>query len=278
MPAIHYSHPTAILDHLDLDLVDDWEHLPKGKLLVQPFGPDAKNVAKHSLIKTLLFAAVVEITNSRDVSVIAPKPKINSYKTPYSFLVYNVSEQQAITLLERRVWSSPAVTFSVSTLNPICSDYLFSIKGLTTLDISEVYNTVKEVWHDPTSLEFLQTICQNFSGPRKDHEITMLQQFISSLKVERLDTKLRGNTIAPIFNVYANGPLIYSDNTWSQIRTFLTSRTYALQAQDIGTTVVAPFRCSICHAIDHPRGLCPFPVVEGWNGPKRRPREETETL
>ena len=276
MPPIHYAHPTAILDHLDVNLANDWENLPKGKLLVQPFGPDAKNVAKHSMIKTLLFAAIVEITNSRDVSVIALKQKTSSYKTPFSFLVYNISDQQAHTLLERRVWSSPSITFSVSTLHPTCSKYFFSIKGLATMNKNEVFKAVNEVWRDQESLTFLQAICQNFPENTKEQASAMLLQFVTSLEVERLDTKLRGNTIAPIFNIYANGQLIPNDNTWSKIRAFYTSRTYTLQAQDIGITVIAPFRCGICHAADHPRGLCPFPVLEGWNGPKRH--EETGTL
>ncbi|KAI0274588.1 hypothetical protein BGY98DRAFT_935770, partial [Russula aff. rugulosa BPL654] len=160
MPPIHYAHPTAILDHLDVNLVGDWESLPKGKLLAQPFGPDARSVDKHSQLKALLFAAVVEITGSRD--------------TPYSFLIYNITEEQAQTLLQRKVWFSTAISFSVSTFNPPCPAYLFTLKGLTTMDDTQVSNMVKK----------------------------------NSLKVDRLDVKLRGNTIAPNFNIYANGSLI----------------------------------------------------------------------
>ena len=270
MPPIHYAHPTAILDHLDVNLVGDWESLPKGKLLAQPFGPDARSVDKHSQLKALLFAAVVEITGSRDVSVCAPRAKPNSYRTPFSFLIYNVTEQQAQTLLQRQVWSSTAISFSISTLNPPCPDYLFSLKGLTTMDNDEVSNTVRKVWTDLDSRSFLQSICLNHPEILRDQISHLLQLFIDSLKVDRLDTKLRGNTIAPIFNIYTNGPLIGDDSTWSKIRSYYATRTYALQAQDPATTVVAPFKCGICHAADHPRGLCPFPTKDGWNGPKRR--------
>lgn len=90
-----------------------------------------------------------------------------------------------------------------------------------------------------------------------------LQQFINSLQVARLDTKLRGNTSAPIFNIYAKGPLITDDLIWTRIRHFYASRPYTHQAQDPGTNVIAPFKCNVCHVADHPRGLCPFPMVEG---------------
>lgn len=270
MPPIHYAHPTAILDHLDVNLIGDWEDLPKGKLLAQPFGPDVRNIEQHPSLKAQLFAAIVEITSSRDVSVSAPKAKANSYRTPFSFLIYNISEEQSQTLLKRHVWSSTAISFSVSTLNPNCPDYLFSIKGLTTMDKDEVRNAINEVWRDPASLVFLREISQSFPANLQAPVTHTLKQFIDSLKVARLDTKLRGNTIAPVFNVYANGTLIDDDNTWTLIRSYYASRTYAFQAQDPGQVVIAPFKCGICHAADHPRGLCPFPIVEGWNGLKRR--------
>ena len=270
MPLIHYTHPTTIFDHLDVNQVDDWEKLPKGKLLAQPFGPVARDAGKHPLLKSLLFAAIVEITNSHDVSVSAPRPKPNSYRTPFSFLIYNVTEQQVQTLLERRVWSSTAISFSVSTFNPGCPEYLFSIKGLTTMAKEEVFKTVDEAWHNQDSLAFLQAICHNLPENLKEQAAITLQQFINSPQVRKLDTKLPGNTIAPVFNVYANGSLISNDNAWSKIRAYYATRSYAPQAQDPGVTVIAPFRCSICHAADHPRGLCPFPIVDGWNGPKRR--------
>lgn len=270
MPTIHYAHPTTTLDNLDLDLVGDWESLPKGKLLAQPFGPEVRNIENHPQLKALLFAAIVEITNSRDVSVCAPKPKNNSRQSPISFLVYNVTEQQAQILLERCVWSSIALTFSVSAFYPNCPEYLLSIKNLTIQDEKEVRRTVYETWHDEASFTFLQTIYQHFPENVKEQASHALQAFTNSLKVSRLDTKLPGNTLAPVFNVYADGPLIGNDNTWSQIRAFLASREYTPQTQDPGTTIIAPYRCSICHAADHPRGLCPFPIIPGWNGPKRR--------
>jgi len=231
-PPIHYAHPTAVFDHLDVNTVGEWEDLPNGKTLAQPFSPDARNLNQHPHLKSLLFAAIVEITNSHDVSICTPKAKPNPYtgKTPFSFLIYNLTEMQIKTLLEKRIWSSPAITFSTSTINPSCPEYLFSIKGLTTIDNNRVHDMVKEVWHNQTSISFLQQICESLPENMKEQANHTLQCFVNSLKVSRLDIKLRGNTIAPVFHVYANGPLINDDNTWSKIRTFLATHTYAIQA------------------------------------------------
>jgi hypothetical protein len=267
---IHYAHPTAVFDHLDVNIVGDWESLPNGKILAQPFGLDVRSIDKHPHLKSLLFAAVVDITNSHDVSVCAPRAKANSSRTPFSFLIYNITEEQARTLLERRIWSSPVITFSTSTINPSCPKYMFTIKGLTTMDDEAVHKMVKEVWHDQTTFTFLQRICETIPEHLKEQASHALQRFVNSLEVSRLDTKLRGNAIAPVFNIYADGPIISNDNIWSRTRAFLATRTYAIQAQDPGIPVIAPSRCSICHAANHPRGLCPHPLIEGWNGPKRR--------
>jgi hypothetical protein len=138
-----------------------------------------------------------------------------------------------------------------------------------------VLKAVNEVWCDQASLTFLQLICHGLPENLKEQAFTTLQQFVNSLRINKLNTKLRGNTLAPTFNIYANSSLISNDTTWSKIRAFYASRTYALQTQDPGVTVIAPFRCSICHAADHPRGLCPFPLIDGWNGLKRRDPQGT---
>lgn len=269
-PTVYYAHPTAIFDDLDLDIVSKWEALLKGKLLVQPFGPDVQKTETQHQLRSLLFAAIIDITDSHDITVCAPKARPTSKRAPFSFLIYNISNHQAQTLLKRQVWSLPTITFSVTTLNPICPKYMFTIQGLTTMDKEEVYNSVNEVWHNQTSLLFLQQICQTYPDDLHDQVVHRLQRLVSSLELNRLDTKLRGNTIAPAFNIYADGPLIENDKTWTRIRNFYTNHVYALKSQDLGRTVVAPYHCTICHLVDHPQGLCPFPLVENWNGPKRQ--------
>jgi hypothetical protein len=44
-----------------------------------------------------------------------------------------------------------------------------------------------------------------------------------------------------------------------------------------GTGKAGPMRhCQICHYITHPRGLCPFPKLNGWMGPKHNPTANSE--
>ncbi|KAN0104006.1 hypothetical protein V8E52_011407 [Russula decolorans] len=119
MPNVYYSHPTAALDFIDIDQVGDWENLPDGKLLAHPFGHEVRSMVAHQEIKTNLFAAVLEITQSDSVAICAPRPPTSPPGTPSVFLIYNISELHRQMLLKCEVWSSTVFTFRTTTLDPV---------------------------------------------------------------------------------------------------------------------------------------------------------------
>ena len=101
---------------------------------------------------------------------------------------------------------------------------------------------------------------------------------MDSMWVEKLDTKRAGETMAPSFNIYTDSGGISIDEVWVRLRNHLTAQTYRSSMQGSGKTKAAPFHCGICHGVDHPRGLCPFPDIPGWNGPpRRRPQQDGAT-
>jgi hypothetical protein len=270
MEEIHYNHPMALLKNIDLDTIGSWEEIRSGKLLAQPFGAYASNVEHHSAIKSLIFAAAVEITNAVNISVCAPRRSPTADKNPISFLIHNLSEKQRQTLLARGTWSSTSITFRVAPLEPACPNYLFSIKGWTTQSTATVYEAIRGTWDDASTEAFLTRILNQV--PEKDREQAklVLHTFTSSLSVTMLDTRNRGNALAPTFQVYAAGGTINEDRTWCQLRAYLASRDYIIPFEDPGINNVPSAECSLCHGGDHPRGLCPSPMTPGWNGPTRK--------
>jgi hypothetical protein len=96
-----------------------------------------------------------------------------------------------------------------------------------------------------------------------------IRKFIDSINVTRLDFKQRRAQDKPRFNVYADSSHIRDPRIWSQVRDFMATQLYSNTRIGEGKTVIAPNNCGICHGADHPRGLCPFPDVPGWNGPLR---------
>ena len=155
-------------------------------------------------------------------------------------------------------------------MEPVRPDYLFSICGLTTKSVDEVKETILQSWKGQESRDFLNALQKAFPENQCHQAKATLQSFIDTLKVRMLDTKDPGNASAPTFNVYTQANLIPDDGLWCQLRNFYAAREYALPFQQPGSTSVNFFHCSICHSIDHPRGLCQFPTIEEWNGPTWR--------
>lgn len=277
MPKIYDGHPTDIFSLIDLKVIDEWDSYPACKLFALPFGIEARVQSRHNSIRARIFAAAAEITQSQQMGVSAPKPSEKARRqnyTPSAFLIYNLTEAQRNTLLEKTVWSSVDISFRVALPEPNLPDFLFSIKGFCTLAKDLVRNMVAEVWQDEETQTSLQAISRAASNNGHADSQTNIKAFTESLEVKRLDVKERGNILAPRFNIHAESKYIKDHNVWAQIRDFLASRQYTSNMLGRGTTRVAPYECGICYSVDHPRGLCPFPSVAGWNGPTWRPESE----
>jgi hypothetical protein len=83
-----------------------------------------------------------------------------------------------------------------------------------------------------------------------------------------LEIREKGGLLTPQFNVFAKGKLFQDHDMWIKVRGFLSRLSYTsnLLGGD-GVTKAALHHCNVCHAADHPRGLCPFLALNGWKGP-----------
>lgn len=275
MPKVHDAHPTAALDLIDIKALDEWDNLPHGKLVAIPFDNIlARFPSKQSEISGGILAAATEITQSQEIGIAVPRPNDKAKRsncTPATFLIYNLSGTQYQTLLKQEVWSSTDITFRVSPPTPSLPNFLFSISGLSTMDVNFVRGIVKGVWLDDQSQEFFQQLHQDLIPRENENFLDNVQELLNSVEVKRVDIKEAGNILSPRFNILVNSNLIPDHKTWVQVRHFLANRTYDTPVQGQGTTHTAEFDCGICHGVDHPRGLCPFPAIPGWNGPPWRP-------
>jgi hypothetical protein len=274
MPKVHDAHPTAALDLVDIKALDEWDKLPHGKLVAIPFDNVlARLPNKQSEISGGILAAATEITQSQEIGIAVPRPNDKakrSNRTLATFLIYNLSGMQYQTLIQQEVWSSVDTTFQVTPPTPSLPNFLFSISGLSTMDVTFVCSVVKGVWFDEQSQDFLHQL-QPPVIEETDKFRDNIQELLNSVEVKRIDIKEAGNILSPRFNILVNSDLIPDHKTWAQVRNYLANRTYDTPVQGQGTTHITEFDCGICHGVDHPRGLCPFPAIPGWNGPQWRP-------
>ncbi|KAH9967693.1 hypothetical protein BJV74DRAFT_799475 [Russula compacta] len=142
MPKVHLMDLMAVLCNIDYKVIAVWEICPNEKLLIQPFSSQVLNIENYEMIKLLTFSVIIEITNTNSVVVAEPTPKSPSKKAPISLLVDNLLLPQKLTLLQREVWSSPQITFCALPFDLACLDFLFTIKGLTTLQTPEGHAAV----------------------------------------------------------------------------------------------------------------------------------------
>ena len=190
MPKVHLACPMAALCNIDHAVIGHWEKLPNEKLLIQPFGIMALDQDNHKNLKSLIFSALIEITNAYTITVFAPSPHLGSEITPLSFIVSNLLEMQKQLLLLREVWSSSQITLHTFPFELACPDYLFSIKGITTLETDVVH----QVWHDKETQMFMAIIVNQVPKLNQVQASQTLTTFIESLWEVSLMMTIHGPT------------------------------------------------------------------------------------
>ncbi|KAH9015241.1 hypothetical protein EDB84DRAFT_1443541 [Lactarius hengduanensis] len=148
-----------------------------------------------------------------------------------------------------------------------------SQSGFSTFTDTGIWELVKRVWSDADTLAFVDELTSNLPDDVTQDAYMTARAFLNSLHIFRLDVRDAGDTLTPRFNIYGLGRFIQNDDIWIGLRDYLASQTYASPMHGQGFVDPKPYHCGICHGIDHPCGLCPFPAIEGWNGPKRRHEE-----
>lgn len=272
MPLIQDATPTSIFDNIHISTIKEWEACPGGKLIAIPFDPNARYPESHEFIKARILTAAAEIISAQEISVVAPKPSEEAEKknwTPTSFLIYNISDEHTHTLLERKVWSSKAITFRVAPFETTCPTFLFTIRGFTTTAMNDVFEMVRRVWDSQTTKNFVSELLLDSPARERGKIGLEIEHLLTSMSLLRLDIKETGSTLHPRFNIYADCASFSDNKVWTKLRAFLFTTVYISAIQGRATLEKIPFRCSCCHGVDHPRGLCPFPNLQGWNGPKR---------
>ena len=284
---VHDAYPGVVYARIKQKIINEWGTMEGETLLAIPFEDDAETADRHDETGDRIFDAVGEITQSKSYGVASPvareellallakqrhqsvgqKRKRNEERLPGTFLIHSLSQVHFQILTQQTVWASKNITFRILRPEMNCPSFLFAIKGLRTNNADLVETCVRETWNDETTTQFLLEEVTAMKESERDNALRSLQLFKDSMWVEMLKTKGQGGLQKPTFNVYANGKFINNTNAWSGIRTHLAGRSYHSSKFGHGTNLVTPNHCGLCHGADHPRGMCPFPEIDGWMGP-----------
>ncbi|KAG1822463.1 uncharacterized protein BJ212DRAFT_1476890 [Suillus subaureus] len=203
-----------------------------------------------------------------EIKVSPPCPEAIREKTdhPLSFLAYNISEETKTIILNQCIWSSTEITFAAHLFQVNSPPLLlFCLHGFSTTDTSTVRTTVHNIWIEDVTMWDITDILSKSEIPEERVHL-VAQDFIKSLWVECLDFKVSGGILLPHYNIFTvsptNNPVV-----WMKLRAHLLSLKYPLELKGSSSSVNF-IPCPLCHSIAHPCGLCPFPNIPLWNGPK----------
>ncbi|KIK33784.1 hypothetical protein CY34DRAFT_18154 [Suillus luteus UH-Slu-Lm8-n1] len=273
-PHIHLAHAAQLFDYQAAKVINVWLKVPHPKILVRVFNHDRKNPSiKGPILVERLRIAVSEIAHfvhqdDQEVKVSPPCPEAVTEDTnhPLSFLIYNLSEETKSLILNQRVWSSTKITFAAHQFRVNSPPLLlFCLHGFSTTDNVTIRSAVYEVWtEDVTRWDICDILSEGDIPEDKVHNATW--DFIKSLWIGRLDFKVSSGILLPHYNMFAISPTNIPA-VWTKLRAYIHSLTYLSELKGTGTAVNF-MPCPLCHSIAHPRGLCPFPNIPLWNGPK----------
>ncbi|KAG1870926.1 hypothetical protein C8R48DRAFT_670527 [Suillus tomentosus] len=284
-PKIHLAHAAQLFDFQAPKVITAWLKVPHPKILIRVFDHDGKNPSvKGPILVERLRKAITDIAQfmhqgDKDIKVSPPCPEAIKEEAdqPLSFLAYNISEETKNTILAQRIWSSLDISFAAHQFSVNTPPLLlFCLHSFSTSDTATVKNAVFKTWTDEfTSWEIAKIFAESDIPADEVHNAT--KEFIKTLWVERLDFKASGGISLPHYNIFAASPTSIP-SVWTKLRAYLHSLTYPSELEGNGTAVNF-MPCPLCHSIAHPRGLCPFPDIPLWNGPKHHnPRAPTYNL
>lgn len=287
-PTVYRGIPGEFLQGLPPDTIKAWCNVALPKFFVRFFGYDGGNQReRHPSLIGHFRKAIEEIAvlkgDKEPLARIAPPPTPTSVTAHplVTFLAYGISQHTATTILDQRIWSFPEVTFEATPFETKTIPHLIlCIAGFTSPDEQSVEEAVRKVWDEPSNTSRLADIFQQHDASYAGKDLRSattdaISEVILSMAVEFVDFKEPGGIPSPRFNVYTRSPTSCLV-AWSHIKVFLFTLSYPSLLCRVGRPTKL-FSCQICHSFSHPRGLCLFPHLPGWNGPKLEPDRRSPT-
>ncbi|KAL6297756.1 hypothetical protein BKA93DRAFT_831276 [Sparassis latifolia] len=240
---VHADHPMWFLEDMHAEQSHQWVSSYSTALVIVPYGFSYFDVENPRIAPPL---AITDIRHPN--------------QPPLTYLLYNLTPAARQALLRQSCISTAELTFFVYNLGWEIPRYLCTVSGFTSSDSDELRDIIIACLSEDTSIQVLIDI---FSGD--ESAISRAFTVLNSLEVTVLDLRGPGGYPAPAANLYMDAPSPDFEQ-WQMWRNHVYCQLFPMNF--IGYDQGHPgWRCSGCHASDHPRGLCPFPRLPGWRGP-----------
>lgn len=138
--------------------------------------------------------------------------------------------------------------------------YLGAIEGFNAMDEEEEIMICELI---------AQTLCQSDAGTMiaeitRDNlaltgleDMARVKRVVETLRTRTVEVKSQGGSFRSIINMYINCPF-EKDEDWNRLVMAVANTEFKHSLLGRGT-IHRGWTCTICHGVDHPAGLCPFP-------------------
>lgn len=276
-PKLHFADPWSLFANIKTSALSSFGRIATAKFIciLYDHGCVSSEAAYERSKKITFTLQLCTGVDNSMVIVPAPADPVQrmasglTKRAPFIHVVWNVSEHFRDYCLAHYVFSTPSATLLCLPLGPLIPAWLFGIAGLTVLDLTALRAWLIGIWSRSQLRELLFPIIQRNPTLVGQDPFAYMEHLIASVHLEILPTKVKDIGDAPIVNVYL-GPFTRRPDDFLLVKRFLSSLSYN-EDPTVGEGYVHPgWSCTGCHANDHPRGLCPFPILPGWNGPPPR--------
>ncbi|KAF7789440.1 hypothetical protein EIP86_000384 [Pleurotus ostreatoroseus] len=265
----------------------DWDGHPGLKLGIQLADSGARDipVSEFQSLPNLVLETIGVFLGHNGPRIAVPdpaKPPRNLDEAPLTFLLWNLSQEDYDRLCDHPIIAAAHITILVHEFAMIAPYMIGFVRDFDTDNPREIHAIVR------TRLARVLPAILTIAAEDND-EIAAVpdrrvleKPILDSLCVTLLPMKAHGDTDDPQFNVYAHLPIIRVEN-FDRARQLLIDANWTDSFLGHGAFAAPKANwCLLCHAADHPRGLCPLPNIPGWLGPthdrRRPPRAEPIAL
>ncbi|KAH9854513.1 hypothetical protein C2E23DRAFT_690271, partial [Lenzites betulinus] len=265
LPVVALGAPDALFEGLARSrLAVLWNEDQDTMLMAHIYNSGHLRPGQARPLTDVMMAAIRCITGESTAIVVPPEPDWVAIPgrraTPTGWALLHLSPESTQTLLERRVWSSPAITFLVYPRSLVIPRFLLTLTGFAHRH--DILQTIWDGFRGEVILPTIYTLIRTnprYAGVDPD---VAAEQVLATIEVT-IDELQNGNIHA---RVYMESPTA-SPRRWVEWRDFLSTIPFE---SNINATATAarPTQCAGCHGVDHPSHLCPFHDVPGWNAPR----------
>ncbi|KAI0698298.1 hypothetical protein C8T65DRAFT_697889 [Cerioporus squamosus] len=208
-----------------------------------------------------LYDSIREATGEEEFWIIPPRPARAAPPGVHAIMwvIRGLSDRAADDMVERRVISSPLITFFIFpfTVEPrvvlILSGFASNVGG-------QIEAMIRETFHGQ---DVRSILTQHVVASPMFEEYDPSDAVRYLLETLEIDVSVMANRTINA-RVYINFPGV-EPTTWR----FLRAAVAAVAFEDGYNAPATPttYRCDVCSGNDHPTEMCRYPALSGWLGP-----------